>query len=424
MVRLAFLLGLVLSPSFVLAEQACLDCHTRETPAAVRQWQQSAHAPAAVGCEDCHGTDHDRMLTGKATVTAETCGKCHETALAEHRGSRHGQGLHSGWGCTRNMPDRKQTECAFCHQEGSSLPVSTVHCARFLKQSGEMRQNGCNRCHMVENGCGSCHSNHMTDLALVRDPQVCAKCHMGPDHPQWEMWSTSQHGQVFKVRGPDNGPDCQGCHLPQGGHDVSVGITVSPAGKPHPDSGQREAMLEVCVRCHARDFAARELERGDGIRQQAQALVDEARQIIEDLDDRGLLQPGPGARPPHPLRGQTLVLDGQMLYEDISHIERLFFKMQKYDFAKTWKGAYHQSPDYTHWYGNAELKMDLADIRSEAERLRSREAPRHEGAELAPAGDPTRELERLKRRFERGGMPEAEYRGEKKRLLDSWNDNN
>ncbi|ORJ63371.1 multiheme c-type cytochrome [Geothermobacter hydrogeniphilus] len=428
--RMLLTLVLLLSAVPVLAaDRDCLDCHREETPAAVRQWQQSAHASSGVGCADCHGEDHDLILQGKAVVGAEVCGACHRQALAEHRRSRHGQGLHSGWGCTRNMPDRNSAECGFCHQEGSSLPVSTVHCARFLEQSGEMRQNGCNRCHSVENSCGSCHGNHLTDLALVRDPQVCAKCHMGPDHPQWEMWTASQHGQINKVRGRVDGPDCQSCHLAAGGHDVSRGITVSPGGKPYSEQAvkaERKAMLAVCVSCHARGFAMRELQRGDRIREQARALVDQARAIIEDLNDRGLLRPGPEDRPAHPLRGRTLVLDGQMLYENISHIERLFFKMQKYDFARTWKGAYHQNPDYTHWYGNAELKMDLVDIRSEADRLLNFAEPKtgtaEPGAGQVP-GDPTKELERLRKRFDRGGMSDEAYRAEKQHLLDNWSRN-
>ena len=63
-------------------------------------------------------------------------------ALAEHTASRHGMGLHSGWGCTRNLSGRPSGECRFCHEEGSTAPRSGVECARFLKQSGEMAEAG------------------------------------------------------------------------------------------------------------------------------------------------------------------------------------------------------------------------------------------------------------------------------------------
>jgi len=59
--------------------------------------------------------------------------------------------------------------------------------------------------------------------------------------------------------------------------------------------------------------------------------------------------------------------------------------MKKYDYARTVKGAYHQNPAYTHWYGNAELKMDLVDIRAEASRLRKAGTGPSAGATTAPA---------------------------------------
>jgi len=409
-----------------LAAEDCLPCHREKTPAAVRQWEESAHAGARVGCAACHGVDHKAIEAGEAPVDADVCGKCHRKALLEHRTSRHGMGLHAGWGCTRNLPERDPAECRFCHRKGSEEPVSQVQCARFLKQSSEMGELGCNRCHQVENNCGSCHGNHFTDLAIVRDPASCAKCHMGPDHPQWEMWQTSQHGTLNGSMGPAVGPDCQRCHMPEGSHDVSKGLTAPPSGKPYPEEelpGRRAEMLRICTGCHAPAFARQELARGDAVRAQSLALVREAEAIVWDLADHGLLDPMPEERPPHPLRGEVLVTDGQMLYEDISRIERLLFKMKKFDFAKTIKGAYHQNPAYTHWYGNAELKMDLVDIRAEASRLRERgEGGKASEKKVAiPRGKKDEEaLEALKRKFERGAISPEEYARRKALLLDAF----
>jgi hypothetical protein len=109
-----------------------------------------------------------------------------------------------------------------------------------------------------------------------------------------------------------------------------------------------------------------------------------------------------------------------MLYEDTSHIERLLFKMKKYDYARTVKGVYHQNPAYTHWFGNAELKMDLVDIKAEASRLRQRGA-RGAGvradAPATPANDLEERLRLLKRKADRGALAPAEYEREKARLL-------
>ncbi len=419
------LLALILFPSLAsaqAADDACVACHRERTPGAVAQWQASGHAAAGIGCADCHGNDHERIEQGAATVDAAVCGACHEQALREHAASRHGIGLHSGWGCTRNQPQADPEACGFCHQEQSTLPVSTVHCARFLKQTDEMREVGCNRCHQVQNSCASCHTNHQTDLAIVRDPGVCASCHMGPDHPQWEMWQTSVHGTLYQSSGGAFAPTCQRCHMPSGTHNVSGGLTATPGGMLYPEAqrGQsRKQMVTVCAECHAPAFARAELARADAVRTQGRELLKEAEAIIHDLADRNLLEPMPEDRPPHPLAGNQLVTGPQMLYEDISHVERLFFKMKKFDYAKMVKGTFHQNPAYAHWYGNAELKMDLVDIRSEASRLRQRGAATVQtNAEDDPLAAAEGELLILKKKFERGALDEAAYSEQKGLILE------
>jgi hypothetical protein len=43
---------------------------------------------------------------------------------------------------------------------------------------------------------------------------------------------------------------------------------------------------------------------------------------------------------------------------------------------KSYKGAFHMSPDYSWWYGYADVLGHLATIRNEAERLRTDESVR------------------------------------------------
>ena len=406
------------------ADGSCVSCHAEKTPGAVNIWKTSAHAGAGVGCAECHGNDHGRLEKGEGLVDHTVCGRCHAEALNQHLAGRHAIALHAAWGCTRNHPEILPRRCEFCHEGDTAVAKVKVQCARFLKQSPEMGELGCNRCHQVENSCASCHTNHGTELRIVRDPAVCAKCHMGPDHPQWEMWRTSMHGTLYYSAGPEVGPSCQTCHMPAGTHDVSGGLTATPGNAILAErefAAQRDKMVRLCLACHAERFARQELERGDAIRTQSLALTGEARAIIADLADRGLLDPMPADRPPHPHVGHRLVLDGQMLYEDISHIERLYFKMMKFDLAKTIKGGYHQNPAYTHWYGNAELKMDLVDIRSEASRL-----GRRPGAASGAAGpesgedfpEPEKALELLRNQYRRGTISAEEYEEKRKQILD------
>ena len=45
--------------------------------------------------------------------------------------------------------------------------------------------------------CSACHSRHSFDVALARQPENCGKCHLGPDHPQKEIYEESKHGIAY-----------------------------------------------------------------------------------------------------------------------------------------------------------------------------------------------------------------------------------
>ena len=55
-----------------------------------------------------------------------------------------------------------------------------------------------------------------------------------------------------------------------------------------------------------------------------------------------------------------------MKIRNLNAIEKMYFTAMKYENVKTWKGAYHQNPDYTHWYGWSALVMTLGEIGDEA----------------------------------------------------------
>jgi len=262
---------------------------------------------------------------------------------------------------------------------------------------------------------------HGTDLALARDPGTCGTCHMGPDHAQMEMWETSRHGVLYKQAGKDSAPSCITCHMQAGSHNVSRGVSSGSQDK------EREFMLAICSQCHTRNFSVRDLADADAIRTQSDALVQEAQRIIEGLDKDGLLAPSPANRPTHPLFGKTLVLGPQMLYEDLSSVEALFFNMKKFYAPTAYKGVYHQNPDYTHWYGNAPLKLTLSEIKSQAILLRKLDAleKRINNLGLKPAGEGSKEIEDLKVKLRdlkeqrlKEEITEQEYQKRKNNLLD------
>ena len=76
--------------------------------------------------------------------------------------------------------------------------------------------------------CSACHSRHDFSPRRARQPENCGKCHLGPDHPQKEIYEESKHGVAFRdligemnldakpwVVGKDYSaaPTCATCHM-------------------------------------------------------------------------------------------------------------------------------------------------------------------------------------------------------------------
>jgi hypothetical protein len=289
-----------------------------------------------------------------------------------------------------------------------------------------MQRQGCDACHQVESRCDACHGSHHTDRRLAGDALTCATCHMGPDHAQYEMWKTSRHGVVYGQRGGAEAPDCRTCHMPAGTHDVSVGITMGLAGQPYPAekrAKERGRMLDVCAKCHTRDFAARNLSDGDAIQKESKAIVKEAEAIVLELDALSLLEPAPSDRPSHPFVGKKVELGPQMLYEQLSRPEAIFFEIKKFHYVTAYKGAFHQNPDYAHWYGNSKLKLAVSELRSEAALLKRvrllEERLSVAGGTAAKAPDALElELSKLRERRVKGEIDQATLEQEQRALLE------
>ena len=375
-------------PKFLLdirSEKSCEGCHQRLDPGLYRQWRESAHARANVGCAACHGENHEAVFSARGKVSAGICGECHEQVVED-----------------------------FATSEHATAEADAVVNARFLAQSPAMRQEGCLGCHSIGarfadgsvGACNKCHPGHAFSAAAAREPEACEVCHIGPDHPQVEAYRTSVHGVLyFTDRDPRKAPTCATCHMPEGSHGRQANLTLGQIASgavqedrvapniPMKRLGRKEVaenrkrMLSACAPCHTTRFARESLERADAIKREADALVAEAQAVILELYEEGVLDPMPKDRPPNPVAGHAVVLGGQQAYENTSEIEQAFFRMYKFYHARTFKSAYHHSPDFTHWKGIVFLKMELDKIRSEARRLRGKSLRAGSGKEAVVFGN-------------------------------------
>jgi hypothetical protein len=341
------------------AQASCVQCHGARQPGLLAAWEAGAHARKGVGCEACHGADHDAMFAAEGRVPAETCGRCHPAATAEFLGSVHGR----------------------ARQDATTNPL-------FLAQIPAVQRQACLGCHdtgPAAGRCDGCHLAHRFSVEEARRPEACGFCHCGPDHPQLEAFELSKHGVVWAAtRDANQAPTCVTCHM-KGTHDPSRGMTRGRAAHGAVLAGEtppvpmrvleaadlereRETMLARCDPCHTRRTARRALEDADRIKRHADALVAEAVEVVQGLYDDGLLDPMPEKRIAHPTAGHAFA--PAAAFENLSEPERRLFFLVQFAHSITFKSAYHQSPDYVQWHGVAPLKSGLDELRALERRIR------------------------------------------------------
>lgn len=238
---------------------------------------------------------------------------------------------------------------------------------RMLSQP--LRKAFCERCHNVQNKCNSCHTSHAFNPVEAREPEACKKCHAGLAGPHDEMYASSLHGTIYAVeKNITRAPTCASCHMHKGTHHISFGIVYDPWGNPVDKDGRtlsqeeqeeiRKQMIKnVCFQCHIKSLTLERYELADTVKKKAKEVLAEAEKTILELEQEGILR-----------RGVTL--GRNQLYQDTSRIEALYYRMFRYHNVYTWKGAYHFSADFAHWYGWAHLQMSLIEIKEEARKLR------------------------------------------------------
>ncbi len=421
-------------PAGVLEASSCADCHRDLHATIVRQFEGSAMGKAGtqnaaivyperqIGCADCHGTDHDKIMASEGRVPEQTCAVCHAQMYAEHvldAGHSYGPGpgeLGINWERNIGVPNyaqmpRKVMEmgCDPCHaQAGATDPrYWDEQLQKYIDTSSLQYRNGCI----------ACHTRHQFSLEEARKPEACYTCHMGPDHPNFESYISSKHGSMYRALGDAwdfstpmaeaewEAPTCAYCHMvyvDEAGQrstshnltrKITWGMGVQAAGGALEDITQtpenqekRNRMIRLCMTCHSEDKARYYLESADAHKLSGDALVIEAREILQGLYEDGLLEPGHGQMAAGLLQGpafSAVELPPEVaqhwpagMYFNVSAIEREYFDMFFFSNLKSYKGAFHMSPDYAWWYGYADVLGHLARIRDEAEALRRAEATR------------------------------------------------
>jgi hydroxylamine dehydrogenase len=420
--------GLLVVAGFLLGTSAwaqtidCVGCHRQATPGIVSDWQLSKHQANGIDCSACHGNGHSTAQDAeKAQIpTPDVCANCHPERVNQYKKGKHAL----AWVVQNAMPTihyqpmaliQGMKGCGGCHKIG----IKSADEIRELKKQGERFGTA---------ACDSCHTRHSFSVVEARQPQACQTCHMGFDHPQWEMYSSSKHGvrfllkQVGALREDVAAPTCQTCHMQAGDHEVRTSwgflavrlplpedpqwkddqVTILKAlGVLDPKTGQptgrleavkaadvarltqeaweaeRQKMLSACAQCHSENFARGELEKGDQMIREADRLMAEAIRTIAGLYEDGTLTKPKEYAFPYP--------DLLTFHDAPTSIEQRLFVMHLEHRMRTFQGSFHHNPDYALWYGWSEMRRDLTEIKEKAAEMRHAKGKPVKAA-TAPAG--------------------------------------
>ncbi|MHC4548720.1 MAG: multiheme c-type cytochrome [Planctomycetota bacterium] len=340
--------------------ESCIECHARINPGLVADHEASPHRSIPLACEDCHGTDHDRMFAVDGAVPPTVCAECHKQAYEDFRASRHGVRLREG------KLDALLLDAPL--PTGGCTATGGCHSIQQVYADGSVGR------------CGSCHPTHAFSNQEARNPRVCIACHEGTDHPQYRTWLRSAHS-LRSPSGPGPVADCVACHSD---HDVSSGIVhgVPPhpglppassvaAASPEQFHEARAVMLARCAKCHTKRLAGAALAEADRWRHNGAAMLDEATRLIEGLHRDGLLAPAPERRLRNPAAGHALRLGGAQIFDQaVSLPERLYYEMYFQHYPALWRAAYHTDPERVVWELNDHLKSALDRLHAVERELR------------------------------------------------------
>ena len=373
---------------------ACIECHKQAHPGLFADWAQSRHANANITCLDCHQADPSDKDVSKthfqqyersdvkwgkaeykvpvaAAVTPKDCSRCHPDEAMQYSRSKHANTLEIIWKIDpwlnkgMNSDFERTVGCLHCH--GTILRMEDDKLAPEVWPNvgvGRLNFDG------SKGSCTSCHTRHRFSVMEARKPEACGQCHLGPDHPQIEIFMESKHGDIYTAHGDTynwnaapgtwtagvdyRAPTCAGCHMSGSGpvltsHDVTerlawetqAPLTVRPENfKPFPakvnHETERQKMKDICLQCHGNTWTDAHFVRLDKVVEEYnEVYFKPVKKMLDDLYAKGLLD-------------KTKFFDEKMEIE--------FYEIWHHEGRRARFGAAMMAPDYAWWHGFYDCK--------------------------------------------------------------------
>ncbi|EPR37484.1 hypothetical protein dsx2_0830 [Desulfovibrio sp. X2] len=392
-----------------MSEQAvaCIECHKATTPGIFSDWAMSRHASANISCLDCHlaqpgdkdvATEHAKyysrsdMPYGKkqyevpiaTVVTPKDCSRCHPDEVEQYSRSKHAHTLEILWKIDPwlnqgfNSENERKTGCWTCHGTIISVKDGKIDPKSWPNVGvGRVNLDG------SLGSCTSCHTRHRFAVSEARKPEACGQCHLGPDHPQMEIYAESKHGAIYTAfkstynfdaapgtwtAGVDyRTPTCAACHMSGSGkvlttHDVTERLswelqaptTVRPQDfKPFPAKidwqTARKNMQQICSQCHSDAW-----------------INDHYKDMDKTVEEYDTVYFKPVKAKLDELYSKGLLSDKDLFDEAL---EWEYYELWHHEGRRARMGSAMMAPDYAWWHGFYECKHHLVTFMQEAEHL-------------------------------------------------------
>jgi len=352
------------------ASQSCISCHESlgATKGVIHDWEDSKHSEVGVSCYECHEakpSDKDAFkhngYTIATIVSPKDCGSCHSKAVEQHNNSLHAKGYDftKKSGLYKYIGEAsKISGCRTCH--GSKVKVL---------ENGKLDpstwpNNGIGRVNPdgSKGSCSACHTSHKFSVAEARKPEACGQCHLGPDHPQKEIYEESKHGAIYAMEGDEwnwddpagewntedfRAPTCATCHMSEIGdakltHNVSARLSWElerPLSvKTKQWKKKRSKMKSVCTECHSQQWTNNHFDKLD--------------QVVETYNN--------DFYKPYKKKYEQAKKDGVLTPGGFNdELDWKFFEFWHHEGRRARMGAAMGGPDYVNWHGFYELAEDV-----------------------------------------------------------------
>jgi hydroxylamine dehydrogenase len=386
---------------------ACIECHKRESPGIFTDWAYSRHANANITCLDCHqaeesdpdiSTQHYKQYERSdykygtreyrvpisAVVTPKDCSRCHPDEVKQFSMSKHANTMEIIWKIDlwlkkgMNSEFERLSGCYHCHGSVLKIKEGNLDAETWPNVGvGRINLDG------SKGSCTSCHTRHRFSVMEARKPEACGQCHLGPDHPQIEIYMESKHGDIYTAFGSQynwssapgtwtpgvdyRAPTCAACHISGSGsvvtsHDVTerlawetqAPLTIRPSEfEAFPAKTnwevERGKMKDICLQCHSKLWVDAHFMKLDKVvNEYNEVYFKPAKLMLDDLYSKALMD-------------KTRYFDERLEVE--------YYELWHHEGRRARFGAAMMAPDYTWWHGFYECKKRFNNFMEEAREL-------------------------------------------------------